>query len=41
MDISFETDVWAISAFKALDSHGKGYLYKEEILAPILNQGVT
>lgn len=28
------------SVFKALDTHGKGYLYKGEILEPIYDQGV-
>jgi len=35
MDLNFETDSWAVSAFRALDSHGKGYLYRSEILDPI------
>lgn len=39
MESSFE-DAWAVSAFKALDTEAKGYLYKSEILGPIYDQGV-
>jgi hypothetical protein len=35
-----EPDGWALTTFKALDTHGKGYLYKNEILEPIYDQGV-
>lgn len=40
MDLTYESDAWAVSAFKSLDTHGKGYLYKQEILDPIYDQGV-
>lgn len=39
MEIHYE-DVWAMSAFKALDTDLKGFLYKDEILGPIIDQGV-
>jgi Ca2+-binding EF-hand superfamily protein len=35
-----EGDVWAELAFKALDSTGKGYLTRKEILEMISDQGV-
>lgn len=35
-----ETDGWVSITFKALDTHGKGFLFKNEILEPIYDQGV-
>ena len=40
MDTFFEADAWTASAFKSLDFHAKGYLYKGEILSLIIDQGV-
>ena len=37
MESSIETDSWALTAFKALDTDGKGFLYKEEIMLPIID----
>lgn len=38
--ISVEYDAWAKTSFQALDTHGRGYLYKNEVLEPIIDQGV-
>ena len=35
-----DTDSWSLTTFKALDTQGKGFLYKDEILEPIYDQGV-
>ena len=35
-----EGDIWATLAFKALDSTGKGFLTRSEILEMISDQGV-
>jgi hypothetical protein len=40
LDIQFE-EAWARSAFKALDTECKGYLYSHEILEPVYHQGVS